>query len=78
MGWGVVTLSLPFAFWAHGVLSGMLDLEAQSVLADGDAFYRQHQVYLWITVAQWLGGLLLIVEGNNDGKNEPAAVGHSK
>jgi len=42
----------------------MLDLESQSVLADGDAFYRRHQVYLWLTVAQWLAGLLLLRSGS--------------
>lgn len=65
LGWGVVVLSLPFAFWVHSSLTGMLDLEGQSVQADGDVFYRRHQVYLWITVAQWLGGLLMLIGSEN-------------
>ncbi len=60
LSWGVVAISLPFAFWVHVSLSRMLDLETQSVLADANVFYQRHQVYLWLTVAQWLGGLMLL------------------
>ena len=60
VAWGALVASIPLIFWCHWSLTGMLDAEAFAVLVDEKVFYRQHQLYLWLTVLQWLSGILLL------------------
>jgi hypothetical protein len=45
------------ALWVvHGELSGLLDVEQRSVPT---SFYARHAIYLWLTTAEWLIGLVV-------------------
>jgi hypothetical protein len=54
-GIGIATVLL---FMGHRILSGQMNFQEFSV---SENFYSQHALYLWLTTAQWLLGLLVPV-----------------
>ena len=58
--WVVVAATLIALVAVHWRLDAMLDAETLSVV-DDDRFYAIHRVYLWLTTAQWVAGLLLLI-----------------
>ncbi len=57
--WLSAAISLAGLYLVHGRLDALLDT-TQHVVRDESRFYRLHQVYLWLTVVQWLAGLGLL------------------
>ena len=57
--WSVVIvlaiIEIGLVTW-HWHLTGMMNFESQSVPSN---FYTQHAIYLWITAAEWLLGMLI-------------------
>lgn len=77
IAWSVLLVSLLALLWVHRGLDAMLDAEAQCVVADDAVFYRQHQWYLWLTVVQWLCGLLLLWPAASRTASESQSAGFS-
>ncbi len=56
--WTVLALCQIALFVDHARLTSLMDISTQAIAIDRARFYAEHQVYLWITVVQWLAGLL--------------------
>jgi hypothetical protein len=57
--WLSAAISLACLVIVHGRLDALLDT-TQHIVHDESRFYRLHQLYLWLTVVQWLAGLGLL------------------
>lgn len=58
--WLVAMVIVQLALWgAHQSLESLLDFSQHAVMDEG-AFYRRHQIYLWLTTAQILIGWGLV------------------
>ncbi len=55
------SLTVVLIAW-HRRLSGMMSADS-ATLPDG--FYQNHAIYLWLTTAQWLCGLLLMLRSGD-------------
>lgn len=56
--WMMMALSQIGLFVDHARLTSLMDFANQAISIDRARFYAEHQVYLWITVVQWLAGLV--------------------
>ena len=56
--WTVLVLCQIALFVDHARLTSLMDFSTQAIAIDRTQFYVEHQVYLWITVVQWLAGLV--------------------
>ena len=65
--WTVLTLCQIALFVDHARLTSLMDFSTQAVAIDRARFYAEHQVYLWITVVQWLAGLLWLARFSRSG-----------
>lgn len=59
VAWVALLTSLPLLMLVHRQLDQLLDSEIQSV-SNPDDFYGTHQIYLWLTILQWLTGIVLL------------------
>ena len=59
VAWVSLLTSLPLLMLVHGQLDQLLDSETHSV-SNPDEFYGRHQIYLWLTIVQWLAGIVLL------------------
>ena len=55
--WAALALCQIALFVDHARLTRLMDFSTQAIAIDRARFYAEHQVYLWITVVQWLMGL---------------------
>ncbi len=55
--WGIMAGTLAGLCWLHPVMGGLLDHQARVVI-DDDVFSRWHTVYLSLSTAQWIAGIL--------------------
>ena len=68
--WTVLALCQIGLFVDHARLTSLMDFSTQAIAIDRARFYAEHQVYLWITVIQWLAGLLWLAYFSRYGSRE--------
>ena len=56
VGWAISIVGLVFLAWLHPVMAGMLDQEEGY---SARSFGFLHGVYLWVSAAHWVAGLVL-------------------
>ena len=58
--WLAMLATLLWLLWLHPRLDDLLDVSTRDII-EGRAFRAQHRIYLWVSTAQWIWGVLFAI-----------------